>query len=267
MDINFSVHLASYKGLRDQNEDAEVIILNLNGSNKKIKPINFFAIFDGHGGKHISSILKKIMPKYFTKLSDYSDNTIIEECEKIQQALIKQHNKEATYEGSTCLAMINYIENNILNFVILNIGDCRCVICKDNNAIPITKDHKPYHPEEKYRIQSNGGIINYDGTDWRIGLLSVSRTFGDLDTKHISHIPEIFRFQYEKTIKFIIMACDGLWDVMTNQEAVDFILEHSYDISTKTRINPEINVSQLLAKFAFDKGSSDNVSVIVIFID
>ncbi len=166
----------------------------------------------------------------------------------------------------TCIITKNVTENRV-EIIVTNTGDCRLIICQNNNAIPITKDHKPYYPEEKYRIQKQGGVIQYDGTEWRIGLLSVSRTYGDLDTKYITHIPEIFRFEYNKDIKFIVMGCDGLWDVMTNQEVVNFILEHCYDNSTVIHINKEINCAKLLAQHAIKKQSTDNVSIIIIFFD
>ena len=48
-----SIHSASKKGLRNQNEDKHVIILNLNNEDINKQPVNLYAVFDGHGGKHI----------------------------------------------------------------------------------------------------------------------------------------------------------------------------------------------------------------------
>ena len=98
--------------------------------------------------------------------------------------------------------------------------------------------------------------------------MSVSRAFGDLDAKpHVSHIPDIFDYDINKT-KFIIMGCDGLWDALGNQEAIDLVLsdienndEYKKNINNKT----DNNIAIKLANLAYDKGSYDNISVIVIF--
>src|SRR5436305_1930508 len=66
---------------------------------------------------------------------------------------------------------------------VINTGDSRCIICRDNLGIPLSKDHKPNWPEERYRIQQLGGKIYYDGDDYRIKDLSVSRAFGDIDAE------------------------------------------------------------------------------------
>lgn len=150
---------------------------------------------------------------------------------------------------------------------ILNTGDCRCIICRDNFALPLTKDHKPHWPEENRRIIKTGGKIVFDGFDFRIKDLSVSRAFGDTDaTPFVSHRPDIFRYKIEKSDKFIVLACDGLWDVLSNDEVVNFILITSYDQSlTKRIVDNNVNVAKKLAEYALTKGSTDNISVIIAF--
>ena len=63
------------------------------------------------------------------------------------------------------------------------------------------------------------------------------------------------------------MACDGLWDVVSNQDAVNFVLMNSYDKSLKRRIKNNVNIAKKLAEYAYNKGSTDNISVIIIFLD
>ncbi len=101
-----------------------------------------------------------------------------------------------------------------------------------------------------------GKITKEVGDDWRIKSLSVSRSFGDLDTQpYVTHIPEIYKLRLNKKDKFLILACDGLWDVMSNQEVVNFILKC---IDKKCK-----NISKELANYAINKGSMDNVSIVI----
>ena len=103
----------------------------------------------------------------------------------------------------------------------LNVGDSRAVLCNYKNfAVPLTVDHKPNLLKERKRIEKLGGKIKFDGSDWRIKDLSLSRAFGDLDTfPYVTHKPDISKYSLNKKDKFIIFACDGLWDVMSNSQA------------------------------------------------
>ena len=70
------------------------------------------------------------------------------------------------------------------------------------------------------------GKIQFDGHDWRIKDLSLSRAFGDLDASpFVTHEPEIYKYKLSSKDKFMVLACDGLWDVLSNQEVVNFVLE------------------------------------------
>ena len=175
--------------------------------------------------------------------------------------------------GSTALVIINYPKNDIYSQLkVINLGDCRAVLCNSNNiAIPLTKDHKPMSWDENHRILSAGGKITVDvNDDPRINGLSVSRSFGDLDAKpHVSHIPDIYDYEIiPGKDKFLILGCDGVWDVLSNQDAVDFILfsmdkvkVNSNNINRSTK-----NIANLLGEYAISMGSGDNISVLIIFL-
>ena len=263
-----NVHSVSVKGLRDQNEDQHDIILNSDNRNSKLKNVNFFGVYDGHGGKEVSKFVKDNFRQFFVKkdtVYPMQKKYVANMCDLMQTSL-KQH-KFAYYSGTTCLVAINfkYKGSNYLN--ILNTGDSRCILCRDNFAMPLTKDHKPHWPEERHRIERLGGQIKWDGYDWRIKDLSVSRAFGDIDaTPFVYHRPDLYRYRLDKSDKFFVLACDGLWDVMTNQEVVNFILLNCYDKYTRNRINKNVNIAKKLATFALKKGSTDNITIIVAFV-
>jgi len=263
-----SIYSISKKGIRDQNEDNDTIIINLDNKDNTKQKINIYGVYDGHGGKFVSKYIADNLPKYFTDKSvkyPLSGKYIKTSFENLQNKLEKEHPKEADFCGSTCLVAIEYKYEKKRYIDIINLGDSRCIISKKNIAQVITKDHKPNWPDEKKRIQKLGGEIYYDGVDWRIGALSVSRAFGDLDSKpFIAVRPDIFRYKLSNKDQFMIIACDGLWDVLDNQEAVNYVITQCYDLEMN-RINKKINIARMLAELALQKGSSDNITVIVIF--
>jgi serine/threonine protein phosphatase PrpC len=263
-----SIYSISKKGIRDQNEDKDTIIVNLSNQNNNIAKINIYGVYDGHGGKFVSKYISENLPKYFLNKNivfPLSGKYIKETFARIQQKLETEHSTESDFCGSTCLMAFEYIYDKKRYVDVVNLGDSRCLISRNNIANVITKDHKPNWPDEKKRLEQIGGQIYYDGADWRIGALSVSRAFGDLDTKpYISTKPDIFRYKITRKDQFMIMACDGLWDVIDNQEAVNFVISQCYDLEGN-RINKKTNIARMLADLALQKGSTDNITAIIIF--
>ena len=264
-------------GRRPTNEDQHEIILNLEGNNTNIKNLNIFGIFDGHGGKDVAKYLKTHLPQFFIR-NHMSFN--IDKTQKFKKYIEKvydhvQNNLERKYKnssytiGSTALITIFYKKNNKINYFIMNVGDCRAVKCDNSlKAIQLSKDHKPHLIDEKKRIESIGGNIEYDGYDWRIKDLSVSRAFGDIDaTPFVTHKPEIFKYSLIKNDKFLILACDGLWDILSNQDAVNFVKNELVKIDKLTDMTgySKNNIANSLANHAIEKGSNDNVSIIIVF--
>jgi len=271
-----SIHSVSLKGRRDNNEDKDTKILNIDRRNKNMMPINFFAVYDGHGGKYVSNYLSENLPKYFMNSPEfpftkkYTSRIFAD----VQNKLRTQHKSAASYCGSTCLCLIHYVENDENYINVFNVGDSRCIICRDNIAIPLTLDHKPMAPVEKRRIEKLGGNIYFDGGTYRIKDYSVSRAFGDTAAEpYLSAKPDIYKYKLEKSDKFIVLACDGLYDVLSNQDIIDFILNECYDETLTNRINKgnnntnTVNIAKKLGERAIHMGSDDNITIIIIFLD
>lgn len=261
------VYCDTVRGKREANEDAHKIICNIHKKNKNVKDINYFSLFDGHGGKEVSKFLsQKMHHLFFDKRISYPLNH--KNVYKIYDHIDKMLSEEyyAQYAGSTALVVMHYKDKTGKQFLnIINLGDCRAVICRDNFAFPLTKDHKPNHPEERRRIKNLGGDILFDGRDYRINGLSVSRSFGDYDCRpYVTHIPELFCQALSSKDKFIVLACDGLWDVLSNTDVVNFVISSCYDQNIQ-KLKKCPNVAKQLTELALKKGSTDNVSVIVIF--
>ena len=252
------IYFTSIKGRRQSNEDCHNIILN-KILNNNIK-INLLSIYDGHGGNKISQFLKNNIPCLYcnAKLKyPLTDKHHIKIFNFLQERIIS--GKYGYSQGSTCLINILYRYNNELYMNILNLGDCRLTIVNVNNTFDqITTDHKPDDKIESKRISDIGGKIYKDSEGiYRIGDLSLARAFGDGDNApYISHIPDIYTIKITKKHEFIVMACDGLWDVIENDEL--------YKLLKKYQINKLSNYATELATEALNRGSTDNISIIVL---
>lgn len=129
-----------------------------------------------------------------------------------------------------CTAIVAFLVGNKL--VVANAGDSRGVLCRKGGvAFQLSYDHKPQQERENQRILTSGGFVNQAG---RInGNLNLSRSLGDLKYKQNPHIsPEAQMISAEPDIivttlcegdRFFLLACDGIWDCLTCQEASDFV--------------------------------------------
>ncbi|KAL5974080.1 putative protein phosphatase 2C 59 [Asimina triloba] len=122
-------------------------------------------------------------------------------------------------------------------------------------AIAVSRDHKPDQSDERQRIEKAGGYVIWAGT-WRVGgVLAVSRAFGDrLLKQFVVADPEINEEVVDSSLEFLILASDGLWDVVTNEEAVSMI---------KSIEDPELAARRLMQE-AIQRGSADNITCVVV---
>lgn len=256
------IYTYSLQGKRESNEDNHINICNMDNSKPEYNNINLLGVFDGHGGKKVSSYLKENLPYFFLNKFDskiYSDRKLFKKYtngvfDLLQMNLKQKHPRAVEYCGSTACIAIHV--NNLLWTV--NVGDSRSVLCnKYNNATQLTTDHKPNQIDEKKRIEQLGGKITFDGADWRVKTLSLSRTFGDLDCcPYVTHVPEINKIKLSSKDKFLIIGCDGLWDTVDNQSAVNHI--NNLLVNNYTG-----NYAKELAQLAYKNGSTDNITVVI----
>lgn len=146
--------------------------------------------------------------------------------------------------------------------LIANAGDSRAVLGKRGRAIELSKDHKPNCTSEKLRIEKLGGVI-YDG--YLNGQLSVARALGDWHMKGpkgspcpLSSEPELEEVVLTKEDEFLIIGCDGLWDVMSSQYAVTVVRKE-----LMLHNDPE-KCSRELVREALKRNSCDNLTVVVV---
>lgn len=262
--------MTSLKGKRPSNEDKHDTIVNSDGSDNTKAAINYFSVMDGHGSRFVSNYLHKNLSKCFMdkRVSYPLKKSFVRKIyDYWQNELIREHPEHAANSGSTCLVVIQYKKQDGDFINVLNTGDSRAILCRGVMAVPLTLDHKPNYPLEKHRIESLGGEIVFDGYDYRVSDLSVARAFGDtFASPYVTHLPDIYKYKLTKEDKFIVLGCDGLWDVLRNEDVVNYILTTCYDLSTGERVNRHVNVARKLAELAIMKGSTDNITVVVVFL-
>lgn len=144
--------------------------------------------------------------------------------------------------------------DNCLELYVANVGDSRVVLSKNGKAVRLTVDHRPNDPDEQRRVKDAGGhIINQ-----RVNaILAVTRAIGDVYLQPIVTSDPHTCFTSLSTSagdEFLIIACDGIWDVVSDQDAVDLI---------KDEQDPRV-ASVKLRDHAYSTGSTDNISVAVV---
>lgn len=192
-----------------------------------------FGVFDGHGGDAMSMFCEQQMAR---TLASYPHQDLpnalkgaflrVDEMGRSEQQVLNQES------GST--AIVCCIREDTI--CIGNAGDCRAVLCRSGKAIIMSEDHRPTLDQERLRIEAAGGYVEQasDDHDPRVnGDLAVSRALGDYHYKQdkdrapelqiMSAKPDVETFQRSRKDEFLVLASDGIWDVLNSQAVVDWV--------------------------------------------
>ncbi|GER25355.1 protein phosphatase 2c [Striga asiatica] len=213
------VGVFSVKGKKKFMEDAHRVLSSADGD--KV----FFGVYDGHGGsKAAEFVTENLHLKIFEMLNHSSENKEREEA--VKEGYLKTDEeflKQGLGSGVCCLTAL--IEGQ--EMIISNLGDCRAVLCRDGIAEAITTDHKPGLEDERSRIQEKGGYVEFHRGAWRVhGTLAVSRSIGDSHLKDwVIAEPDTKVLSLTSDMEYLVLASDGLWEEVSNQEAVDIVTQ------------------------------------------
>jgi len=221
-----------------------------------------FGVFDGHNGTTCSKFLSSHFPEFLKKnnyLNESPSMALIQSFLELDKTFLKRCCTSGDKSGSTGVTTLIKDEQ----IFIANTGDSRCIICEDAVVYALTNDHKPSIPFERERIINSGGQI----TQGRVqGTLAVARAFGDIEYKDKSTFgagvltcePEIKIWNIEDCTEFMVLACDGLWDVLTNEMVAQYV---------RKRLLKGISAQKVcegLVRHAYMNGSTDNISVVIV---
>ncbi|XP_020585905.1 probable protein phosphatase 2C 34 [Phalaenopsis equestris] len=243
----------SRRGEKGINQDCSIVCEEFGSQEDMI----FCGIFDGHGawGHHVARKVRRSLPASLLcnwqktlALSSLDDNcpitchsemwkeSFIRSCAAIDKELEEDPKLDSFNSGTTALSIVK--QGQLL--VIANVGDSRAVMATradDGRLVPVqlTVDFKPNLPQEAERIKHcNGRVfcLRDEPGVHRIWLpnaempgLAMSRAFGDYCVKDfgVISVPEVTQRLISGRDQFIVLATDGVWDVMSNQEAIEIV--------------------------------------------
>ena len=248
----------------------------------KLNSHYFFAVYDGHGDSSVSNACRdrlhhllaqeaeprmlggrgaagrvdweKVLTSCFTKMDD-----------EVGAAASDAGGSVNTVGTSAVVAIVGNEE-----IVVANSGNSRVVLCRNGVVVPLSRDHNPDRPDEKQRVEAAGGRV----IDWKghrvLGVLSTSRSIGDHYLKpYVISDPEVTVSKRNGSCDFLLVASDGLWDVVSNEFACQ-VVTRCLSTQIKRRCaegvtgGPAANAAALLAQLALARGSKDNITVIVV---
>jgi len=233
-------------------EDEHVVIDNFGGNPDQ----GYFAIYDGHGGRGAVDFTAKTLHKNL--LEEFEKNPSISPLDALKQSYLatdKQMGEtQIQFSGTTCISVLIRKQGNQRWLYAANAGDARAVLARDGKAFRLSYDHKGSDEGETKRIVDAGGFVVLNRVN---GILAVTRSLGDHAMKdYVIGEPHLLEVLLEPTDTHLILACDGLWDVASDQEAVDLMLAET----------DAQKMSDKLLIHALKNGSTDNISVMAVIL-
>ncbi|XP_018448329.2 probable protein phosphatase 2C 76 [Raphanus sativus] len=249
-DGSLSCGYCSFRGKRSTMED----FYDVKASRIQGQTVCMFGIFDGHGGSRAAEYLKKHLFNNLMMHPQFLTDTKLALSETYKQtdvAFLESEKDTYRDDGSTASAAV-LVGNHLY---VANVGDSRTIVSKAGKAIALSDDHKPNRSDERKRIENAGGVIMWAGT-WRVGgVLAMSRAFGNrLLKQFVVAEPEIQDLEIDHEAEFLVLASDGLWDVVTNEDAVSLAQSDEEPVAAARK----------LTDTAFTRGSADNITCIVV---
>jgi len=223
-------------------EDDEIIIDGFCGDAKQ----GYFAVYDGHGGRATVDFVVKVLHMNLEQQFKLNPQRPVREAYlssylSTDGQLRRQNILRSGSTSVTCLVRYDPAAGTRTLFT-ANVGDSRAILCRGGKAQRLTVDHKASLPEEAKRIADAGGFI---GRNKRVnGVLAISRALGDHMLKEndvVTAIPHCNDTPLTDEDTYLLLACDGLWDVMTDQEAIDFMLTQIKSLTQQQEVEEAKN--------------------------
>lgn len=259
----YSLH--AIRNSRRKMEDRHVVIEDMQtllGDRLQLdQPYSFYGVYDGHGGVDASYYAAAHLHYVATRDPAFTESpsrAMMCAYSQIDKAFIKKSKREGLRSGTTGVTAV--VNSDCLHVTWL--GDSQAVLMRNGQAVSIMEPHSPEREDEKRRIEEMGGCVVWFGA-WRVnGSLSVSRSIGDPEYKpYVSSDADTAVIPLDGTEECIILACDGLWDGVTKEQACQTVqenIDNGADLS---------KVSSILVNMAKDNGSGDNITAIVVYLN
>ncbi|XP_049787023.1 LOW QUALITY PROTEIN: calponin homology domain-containing protein DDB_G0272472-like [Schistocerca cancellata] len=246
-------------------EDRHVIVHDLHAvfGIPDPSPASYYAVFDGHAGTDAAIYGVSHLHQFLAESPFYPKDPVRalkDAFRRTDQLFIEKSHIENLRSGTTVVCALIRPEEKKLYVAWL--GDSQALLVRRERMMLLVNPHKPDRPDERERIEKMGGCVMYFGT-WRVnGQLAVSRAIGDSEYKpYVCAEPDVTELSLDGTEDFLVLACDGLWDFVTEQQVAAAVYlhlhEHPDDVS---------GLSEQLVCLSKEQGSTDNISVIVALL-
>ena len=253
--------LSSVCGRRPQQEDAHAVARPL--LSKAGEHVNVFGVFDGHGGQRCSEFVgQQLLPALGRSVESAWEGEDTHEALKaafrqVDAAFLESLGDSDSEVGST--AVVAMLMSNGRQLHCAWVGDSRAILCRaDGVVLELSQDHKPSRADEKERIQATGGIVYHNRVN---GVLGVSRAFGDRALKQwVPAEPEVMTVPLASGDDFLVLACDGLWDVADSEMVAKLVRKHTAAAGLD-------GAARALTTFAIRMGSADNVTAMIVQLE
>nr|XP_008120579.1 PREDICTED: protein phosphatase 1E [Anolis carolinensis] len=256
-----SIH--AIKNMRRKMEDKHVCIPDFNTlfNLEDQEEQAYFAVFDGHGGVDAAIYASIHLHVNLVHQEMFQHDPAEALCKAFRvtdERFVQKAARESLRCGTT--GVVTFIRGNMLHVAWL--GDSQVMLVRRGQAVELMKPHKPDREDEKKRIEALGGCVVWFGA-WRVnGSLSVSRAIGDAEHKpYICGDADSASLVLDGSEDYLILACDGFYDTVNPDEAVKVVADH-----LKENNGDSSMVAHKLVASARDAGSSDNITVIVVFL-
>lgn len=254
--MSLEVGSCQEQGHRPYQEDEIVIAPGLDGEDCS-EDTHLFSIFDGHAGGRCSKYLSAQMANALQESNSYEKclkSAFLDAYRITNARFLVIAERSNLSDGSTglCCALRRG------KLVIANVGDCRAVMVSSRRAEALTRDQKPSSKIEASRILALGGsVVNCLGVPRVNGVLAVSRAFGNRQLRHVIRPdPEITERSLSMDDQYLVLASDGVWDVLTEKDVLG--------VCWQPRGKSSQQIAKDIIQLALASGSQDNVSCIVI---
>ncbi|KAI4460956.1 protein phosphatase 2c [Holotrichia oblita] len=217
------VSVYALKNLRRKMEDRHVVVHDLNTmfNIQQASPSSYYAIFDGHAGHDAAAYSSAHLHQYLAESKHFINNpeqALIDAFCKTDALFIDKCRVEKLSSGTTAVCALLRPKEKTL--YIAWAGDSQALLVNQGKVLQCVAPHKPSREDEKNRIEEQGGLVIYWGT-WRVnGQLAVSRAIGDAEYKpYVTATPDVQEIPLSGGEDFLILACDGLWDFLSEDDA------------------------------------------------
>ncbi|XP_053784297.1 protein phosphatase 1F isoform X2 [Desmodus rotundus] len=257
------VSIHAIRNTRRKMEDRHVCLPAFNQLFGLSDPVDraYFAVFDGHGGVDAARYAAvHVHPNAARQPELRTDpaGALREAFRRTDEMFLGKAKRERLQSGTTGVCAL--IAGKTLHVAWL--GDSQVILVQQGQVVKLMEPHRPERQDEKERIEALGGFVSHMDC-WRVnGTLAVSRAIGDVFQKpYVSGEADVASRELTSSEDYLLLACDGFFDVVPHQEVAGLVQSHLV-----RQQGSGLRVAEELVAAARERGSHDNITVMVVFL-